>query len=443
MPRELNPFLMSRFQDQIALIDEGRQAWFEGCVTGLNERMETVDKAEVHFAATDDFWPEDPNSFLAYLRPYKVKDRILHVPVKGVLLNNFPYAFGEWATGYEYIREAVKRGVDDSDVDGIALVINSGGGLVSGNWQTVDFIYEMRSEKPIRAIANEHAYSAAYNIAAAAEHVTVARTGGVGSIGVVIVHMEMSKMLDEWGIKVNIIRSKPGKMEGNSLEPLSEDARKRFQADVDESHKEFVAMVARNRGMSEEAVDSTNALTFRASQAIANGLADEVGTFDDAITAFVACFNPKEDEPMANDPKATITEEQMSTAVADATKAAKAEGVTEGTNAERARITTILGSEEAKTRPAAAMMMVEMGIDADVASTQLAKLPEEKPAAVAPVETGQGAGAPKGMLAAAMKGEGGHGVEVNVEDDDAEDGRKKSASRVDRALTATKGAKAS
>lgn len=429
MPLDLNPVLQSRFQDQIALIDEGRTGWFEGCLAGLNARMPTIEKATAEMSADDDFW-FDEGDWRAFLRPYKVKDGILHVPVKGVMLNNFPYAFGDWATGYEYIWEAVKRGVADSNVNGIALVIDSGGGMVSGNWDLVDRIYGARGSKPIRAFAAEHAYSAAYNIAAAADHVTVARTGGVGSIGVVVVHMEMSKLLESAGVTTTIIRSKPTKMEGNGYEKLSEGAKLRIQERVDEFHAQFVAMVARNRGMSAEAVDATNALTFMANQAIDNGLADEIGNFDDAITAFVASFNSAEEDPMVNDNKAVITQEAHVAALADASKTAKAEGVTEGAATERARITAILGSDKAKNRPAAALMMVNLGVAADQAALELAKLPEEKPAAV--VETpATGAGAPSGMLKVAMEAEGKHGVtaDEDANDDTPEDADQARAKR--------------
>lgn len=418
MAFDFNPTLMTRFQDQVALVDENRTGWFEGCLAGLNERMATIEKATTEIAASDEFWFAE-DDWRAFLRPYKVKDGILHVPVRGVLLNNFPYQYGSWATGYEYIWEAVKRGCDDSAVKGIALVIDSGGGMVSGNWDLVDRIYGARSRKPIRAFAAEHAYSAAYNIAAAAEHITVARTGGVGSIGVVVVHMEMSKMLESWGITTTIIRSKPTKMEGNGYEKLGKDAQARIQECVDEFHAQFVAMVARNRGMEESAVDATDALTFMANQAIENGLADEIGNLDDALTAFVATINSNEgDEPMANENQAKITQEAHDSAVADAAKAAKAEGVSEGAAAERARITTILGSDEAKTRPAAALMMVDLGVDAEQAKVQLAKLPEEKPVAKVEQPANGGAGAPAGMMKSAMKGEGNHGVEADAGDED-------------------------
>ena len=106
---------------------------------------------------------------------------------------------------------------------------------------------------------------------------------------------------------------------------------------------------------------------------------------------------------MANENKATITEEQLATAVATATADAKAEGMKEGAVAERARVKAIVESDEGKKRPAAAIKMATneklAALDAAAISELLADMPEEKPKADA-----QGAGLPKGMLKAAMAG---------------------------------------
>lgn len=407
MLHKMNP-IMAQFNDQPALIEEGRSAWLEACLNSVSAKAAEFEKMDAASASDGDFWPS-PDDYRSYFRPYIVKDGILHVPVKGVLLNNFPYSYGNSATGYEYIWEAVKRGVDDSSVKGIALVIDSGGGLVSGNFALVDKIFAVRGRKPIRSFASEHAYSAAYSIASVGDDITVARTGGVGSIGVVVVHMEYSKMLEASGITTTILRSNPDKMEGNPYESLSKGAQERIMERVSEFHSQFVALVARNRGMSEDAVSALTSRTYLPNQAIDNGLADQIGNFDDAITAFVATINSEGDEQMADYTQAQL-DEKVALAVAAATATAKADGVTEGKTAgraeEAARISTILDSEEAKLRPSAARMMVNLGVSADQAKVELAKLPEEKTVAPAPkgvvITTG---GAPKGMLKAAMAGE--------------------------------------
>lgn len=422
--QQINPF-MARFQNQVAMIEEGRAEWLQSCLAQVAEKSSDLDA----LAAVEQFW-FDPDDTRSYYRPYKVKDGVLMIPVRGVLLNNFPYALGDWATGYEYIWQAAKRGAEDSNVKGIAFVIDSGGGMVAGNFDLNDRLYSLRGSKPMHSFANEHAYSAAYSIATCADKITVARTGGVGSIGVVVVHMEMSKMLESYGITTTIIRSKPGKMEGNSYEQLSEGALTRIQERVDEFHNDFAALVARNRGLSVEAVDETGALTFMPQQAIDNGLADEVGNFDDAFSAFVASFNPKEDEPMADYTKAQH-DELLSKAVADATATAKAEGMkegreaglSEGAAAERNRITAIVGSEEGKKRPKAAMKMATneklLALDAEAIGDLLADMAVETQGS----ETQTGPGAPKGMLKDAM-GNPKNQPNITVETDDDEDDKK-------------------
>lgn len=401
---ELNP-IIGQLNHTPLMVCETQIGRMQVCAEQLASALPDIEAAARE--ASSDFWSFPQDSFMAQLRPYDVKNGVLRIPVKGLLLNKFPYAFGGWATGYEYVWEAIKRGLDDSDVKGLALIIDSPGGAVSGLLEMVDKVYERRGEKPIRAFADSTAYSAAYAIASVADRITVARSGGVGSIGVIITHAEMSKQLEMRGITVTNIRSKPRKAEGGPFEPLSEAAQARLQASVDYSHKEFVALVARNRGMEEAAVDATEALPFLAHEAVENGLADDIGAVEDAIPAFVASLDPDEgDDEMAENKQAeTVLKTDHDAAVAAATEAGRAEGA----NAERARMTAILESDAAKTRPAAAMLMVELGTDAELAIAKLGKLPEEaKPEAAAPApaapEAPKGAGAPAGMLEAAMGG---------------------------------------
>lgn len=415
----MNP-IIAQFQDQPALIDEGHGAWLQSSLLALGARMDEIEKMTAESAAADFWFPDD--DYRSRYRPYVVKNGILHVPVKGVLLNDFPWAFGAYATGYEYIYQAVKRGVEDSNVKGIAYIVNSGGGLVAGNFDLVDRLYAFRGKKPIRGFS-EHAYSAAYNVISAADDITVSRSGGVGSIGVVVVALEYSKMLEAAGITVNIIRSKPDKMEGNPYEKLSEGARERIQERVDAFHEQFVASVARNRDMSVKAVDGTDAHTFMAQQAIDNGLADAIGALDDAITAFEATFS-EGDEQMAE-----LTQADLDTAKANGKAEGLAEGIKQGATEALARITAILGSEAGKKRPKAALnAALKTSMSADEAAAFIGELAEE----AAPEA---GAGAPKGMLKDAMRGSGNPGIEASAD----EEADKTEVSRAAKTLAMVKG----
>ena len=442
----MNPIL-ARFQDSPALIEPSRAAWFQVCTEQAAEKLAALEEENLEVSASDTFWFA-PDDWRAAYRPYKVSNGVLYVPVRGVLVNNMPWQFGSWATGYEYIRKAVERGLSDPDVKGIMLVIESGGGMVSGNWDLVEYLSEARNEKPMRAVANDYAYSAAYNIAAATGpgNITVSRTGGVGSIGVIITHFEVSKKLENDGITVNIIRSKPGKAEGGPLEALSKGARARLQSDVDELHEQFVNMVATNRSMDAKTVDDTDAHTFMGKNAVEAGLADAIGNIDDAITAFEATIL-EGDEPMAD-----FTQAQYDAAVAAArtegkteghaagVAEGKAEGIAEGQKLAVERINTILGSDEGKARPKAALHAALKS--SMVAEEAIAFIAELDPEAKGEVKTeGKGAGAPKGMLEAALDKTGTSAVateEGDEEEDKDED--KKATNRASRASSLAFGA---
>lgn len=379
----LRDVLHSRFADyRPTLLDATHATWVQECLEGLASAEVTAS------AGSDDFWSED----WAWVRPYSVKDGVLRVPVRGVLLNGWPYQLGGYATGYEYIREAVTRGMADDNVKGIALVIDSPGGEVAGNFDLVDRLFGMRGEKPIRAYAAESAYSAAYSIASAADSITVTRSGGVGSIGVVLTHVEYSKALEEAGIKVTFIHAGKHKVDGNPYQPLPEEVKARFQARVDASYDEFVALVARNRGIEEKAVRATEALTFSASEALSNGLADSIGSLDDALAAFAAeVSNPKGKTMTTKQDASAVDTAAIETARTEGHAAGKAEGLAAGATAERGRIQAILALDESKDRPKAAFnVALKTDMSVDAAKAFLADMPSEA-AASEPAQNGSNA----------------------------------------------------
>jgi signal peptide peptidase SppA len=388
----------------------------------LETISDAVEKAETKLQAAveeqmaqgaSDFWDFADGSFLSRYRPYSVTDGILTVPVYGALRSNFPYQLGAYATGYEYIAEAVARGMGDSNVKGIVLHVRSPGGAVLGMFELVNKITSFRGEKPMRALVDQYAYSAGYCVASCADKIVVGEIAEVGSIGVIMKHTEVSKMRADAGVTDTIVRSKPFKGEGGMFEPLKPETQARMKATVDALHDKFVEAVATNRSMTEKAVDSTDALSFMGFKAVDVNLADEVQAFDAAFSAFVAITvnNDEGDETMADNKQAgTITQEAHDAAVA----AAKAAGVTEGkkigATEERGRIDAIVNSDEAKNRQTAAFSTaMKTELTADAAKSFLATLPEEAaaPAASDPVaEQPQqpGAGAAAGVFQAAMNG---------------------------------------
>ena len=329
----------------------------------------------------DDFWL-DEDDWRAVLQPYTVVDGVLQIPVRGVLLHDFPYQFFSWATGYKYIEKAFKRGMEDENVRGIALVIDSPGGMVAGCFDAVDRMIAAKGDKPVRAFAAETATSAAYAIATVADSITVSRTGAVGSVGVVTSHFDVSKMMGNAGLKITFIHAGKHKVDGNSYEPLPADVKDRIQSRVDGLYSIFVASVAENRGMDEEAVRATEALVYSAAEAQSVGFADSIGALDEELADWSASLKPDTGDTHMS--KTTQVAEEATTEAA--TNAARAEGhaagVTEGhaagVAAERERISAIMNCDEAATRSGAALTMaLTTDLSADQAKGLLAQLPED------------------------------------------------------------------
>lgn len=393
MPSNTQPFLAS-FDARPLLVSQDGASAFKAHVEYLmaHEYAEEMmgDTSLSMRMGDDEFWAED--GWQAHYRPYVVVNGVLQIPIQGTLLNRFPYQLGRWATGYDYIERAVMRGMEDPEVLAIAFVIDSGGGEVAGCFELVDKLYDMRGQKVIRCFAADHAYSAAYALASVGDSISVTRSGGTGSVGVVTAHFNYEKAMDRMGVEVTFIHAGKHKVDGNSYQKLPKEVKARIQARVDKTYGVFTSTVARNRNMDEDAIRGTEALTYDADDSLEVGFADRIGSLEDEMIAFTDEVAEAEDFQMTTKtPKTTTvaeaTEGTIDQATHDAAVAnAMTEGHAAGVSAEQDRMNTILGSDEAKTRPAAALAAVQSGLDADKAIAMLGKLGAEAPAAATPAQ---------------------------------------------------------
>ncbi|WP_274369717.1 S49 family peptidase [Morganella morganii] len=215
---------------------------------------------------------------------YDVLEGIAVIPVYGTLVQKLgtlrPYS---GMTGYDGIRRVFLTAINDPEVKGICLDIDSPGGEVAGCFDLVDLIYAERGKKPIHAILSENAFSAAYAIASAADRIYVPRTGGVGSVGVIVIHCDWSQHIKDDGLKVSIITYGDRKAESTPYKELSSEAKAAIQHDVDEMGRLFVSTVSRNRGLSETVIRNTQAACYLAAEGVQMGLADVVASPDVAF----------------------------------------------------------------------------------------------------------------------------------------------------------------
>lgn len=139
----------------------------------------------------------------------------------------------------------IQAACNDDGVKGILLNIDSPGGSVHGIKDVSDII--SCAEKPIVAYSSGLMASAAYWIASGADKIVVSDTSTVGSIGVVVVHMDTSKADDQAGVKKTVLTAGKFKALGNPTEPLSQEGREEIQDKLDQFYTIFVENVSKNR----------------------------------------------------------------------------------------------------------------------------------------------------------------------------------------------------
>lgn len=382
----MNP-LLARFADVPSLIEPGFAARFEADLGAVMRDENSGKLLSTHASAGDDFWFPADDWRSAY-RPYVVRDGILLIPVKGVLLSDFPWAFGSWATGYLYITRALERGLEDGNVRGIALLGNSYGGEGQGCFEASNKIFGLRGRKPIRSFI-EIAYSAGYAVCSAADTMTGSTTSGSGSIGVVMTHLDVSRAMENAGMKITFVHFGKHKVDGNRYEPLPADVQARWQGWCDEQGLQFCNLVARNRDMDVRDVKATEADCYMSSEALKLGLIDAIAPQDDALAIFnteLSAMDDNEEEiGMTTQTQANKdgnngapSTASLESARTEGHAAGKLEGSREGATAERARISSILSSEEAKGRTSLAHHLAfETDMTAAAANTMLGKAAKE------------------------------------------------------------------
>jgi signal peptide peptidase SppA len=237
--------------------------------------------------APDDEDEQDDTPMMAGRKPYPVTpDGIAVITVSGTLVKKASWMDAESGLqSYETIRTMLADARDDPGIRGVLLDVDSPGGEVGGLFDLADEVYAVRESKPCYAIANDEAFSAAYALASSAQRLFVTRTGGIGSIGVIAVHMDQSGWDEKMGRKYTAVYAGARKNDFSTHQPLSDDARANLQGEVDRLYEMFVASVARNRGLVPALIRKTDAGLFWGEGAIKAGLADQVGSFDDALAA--------------------------------------------------------------------------------------------------------------------------------------------------------------
>lgn len=231
------------------------------------------------------------------------------IDVSGVLVNRAVSAFDVEFLGLastRVIKAELLRALESPDVKAVLLSIDSPGGMGFGVQELARVVAD--ASKPIIAYSNALMASAAYEIASQADEIMVTPDAYVGSIGVVITHIDQSEMEKQLGVTVTQIHAGAAKIDFSGHKALDKGALARIQGLVDSLYGQFVETVARGRGLTEDAVRATEAAIYTGQQAVGIGLVDTIvqsGTpFSEALaraSALAGDRGIRQEETMAED----------------------------------------------------------------------------------------------------------------------------------------------
>ncbi|MCS2152380.1 S49 family peptidase [Scandinavium goeteborgense] len=357
--------------------------------SALGERFganRLVDGVTGHAYSSDEMkqmaigWSEDGSG--RRVKSYRVENGIAILPVTGTLVHKFGYMQPiSGITGYDGIIARLNAAMNDPDVKGVLLDIDSPGGEVAGAFDTSDLIARMRDQKPIWSLANDTACSAGYLLASACSERLITQTGVVGSIGVVVAHRSVEKALEEAGVDITLIYSGSHKVDGNPYQVLPKEVRAEIQARVDDNRDMFATKVSAYSGLSKKVVLATEAAIYEGADAIKAGLAGRLVNYADAVAEMAEALKPKgvhmsanaamAQGPQTENPESNITHEQDLTVKqpdANASVTAAAD--------EMNRIMSILECDEAQGREPLAKALARMpGMTLEAAKAALESSP--------------------------------------------------------------------
>lgn len=211
------------------------------------------------------------------------ENRIVILPIEGIIQTD---TFQE-----DSVVDKLDAIIQDPSIRGMILEVDSPGGTVYESARIWEKIKEVQAETDIEIYTSMGtvAASGGYYVAAPTDKIFAADETITGSIGVIADYVNIAGLEEKLGIKHEVIKSGKYKDIGSPSREMTEEERKINQAQVDEFFDKFVGVVAEGRGLSEDEVYTlAEGQVYTGKQALANGLIDEIGYFDDALATLIA-----------------------------------------------------------------------------------------------------------------------------------------------------------
>lgn len=220
----------------------------------------------------------------------KGKDKILFMEIQGLISerkSSKPFQLQVEPSMVASVKEQLDKAAGDKRVKGILLMINSPGGTVTASDIIYNEIRHFKAEKNVRVVAllNGTATSGAYYIAQAADRIIAYPTTVTGSIGVILLNLNLNGLMEKIGVSNATVMSGTYKDLGSPFREPKEGEKEILQGVVDELYGQFVRVVGENRRALKlsDRPELIDGRIFTARQALSEGLIDQIGYVADAV----------------------------------------------------------------------------------------------------------------------------------------------------------------
>jgi HK97 family phage major capsid protein len=312
------------------------------------------------------------------------------IPIYGMILPRAAdFDMSEVGTSIESLRKNFSAAMSNPDVKAVVFDVDSPGGSVYHVEEFAQEIYNAAGgAKKIVSQVNSLAASAAYYLASQADEIVITPSGEAGSIGVRMMHQDISKALEMKGIKVTNVTYGKYKVENNPFEPMSEEGLAFAQQRVNDYGDMFVKALARGREMKVSQVkeDFGEGRVFGAAEAKKRGMVDRVATLDETLSRLGASAESAR-VPMGASAEASVVtptataENNTEVQVNETTVQTSAAAADEARGAERDRVAQIMQIASMHRMEAKAMDWIARGLSVEQVKTTI--LDSLKPASIA------------------------------------------------------------
>ena len=249
-----------------------------------------------------------------------IRGNIARINIEGTMTKRGS-SFG--GSGTIFNRRQVRAALNDSDVAGIFLRIDSPGGTAAGTKDLADDVFMATQTKPVMTFFEDTGASAAYYVGSQATVVRANASAVIGSIGTVLVVMDMSEMAKKEGIKVHVISTGAFKGAGAPGSEITKEQLAYFQEIITQGNELFLKDVSRGTNLNLTQVRQlADGRVHLAAEAVKLGLIDGVATMDEAIDELVSLSSTRRTVQMSETiapTSATLSELQAAFPEASAT----------------------------------------------------------------------------------------------------------------------------